>query len=88
MFVTSAHSGSDVRFPFKELKYDLEKEGTIKLQKLTAFEEFIHSSTQNRIRRYDGLAIQISIAGMIQGLLTILLFSCRHQTDKTHGGNA
>ena len=83
VFVSSAHSGSDIRFTFKDLKSKLEREEKITLKQLTEAEELISSRSQIRTRKYDDLAIQIGIAGMIQVLLALSLLICRNRAAKT-----
>ena len=83
VFLASAHSGSEVRFPIRELKSSLEQKGTITLQQVTETEESIGSSIESRNEKYFDLTIRIGITGMVQAMLAAALLVYRHGAAKT-----
>lgn len=87
VFFASAHSGSDVRFPFRELKSGLERKGTITLQQVTQAEKSIGSSLQSRNEKYFDLTIRIGITGLFQAMLAASLLVYRHGAAKTNGSD-
>jgi hypothetical protein len=88
VILATAHSGGEVKASFSSLRSEMELKKTIGAQQISEVEESISEFSRDRNDKHADIAVHLVASGLIQSLLAVSMFFCRHQAAKTDRSNA